>query len=89
MEGLRKFRGVVLLTLLVIAVLALAACGAPAAAPADAPAAEEGAAEETAADTADDGGEEVLNILYWQAPSIPNPHLSGGTKDQDVVGHHA
>ena len=31
MEGLRRFRGVVLLTLLVIAVLALAACGVPAA----------------------------------------------------------
>ena len=26
----------------------------------------------------------TLVILYWQAPSIPNPLLSGGGKDQDV-----
>ena len=28
--------------------------------------------------------EEVLTILYWQAPSIPNPYLSGGYKDRDA-----
>ena len=26
----------------------------------------------------------VLNILYWQAASLPGPYLSGGTKDQDA-----
>ena len=25
-----------------------------------------------------------LNIIYWQAPSILNPFLSGGTKDGDA-----
>ena len=30
------------------------------------------------------GGEEVLTLLYWQAPSIPNPYLSGGYKDRDA-----
>ena len=29
-------------------------------------------------------GEEVLTLLYWQAPSIPNPYLSGGYKDRDA-----
>ena len=28
--------------------------------------------------------ERVLTILYWQAPSLPWPYLSGGTKDQDA-----
>ena len=28
--------------------------------------------------------EEVLTILYWQAPSTPNPYLSGGYKDRDA-----
>ncbi len=27
------------------------------------------------------GSDGQLNILYWQAPSIQNPYLSGGTKD--------
>ena len=31
------------------------------------------------------GGEEkVLRILYWQAPSLPGPYLSGGFKDRDA-----
>ncbi len=30
---------------------------------------------------ADRGSDGQLNILYWQAPSIQNPYLSGGTKD--------
>ena len=30
---------------------------------------------------ADRGSDGQLNILYWQAPSILNPFLSGGTKD--------
>ena len=28
--------------------------------------------------------EEVLTILYWQAPTLPGPYLSDGTKDRDV-----
>src|SRR5579864_6136631 len=27
------------------------------------------------------GGSGVLKLLYWQAPTILNPHLSQGTKD--------
>ena len=27
---------------------------------------------------------EVLTILYWQAPSVPNPYLSFGYKDRDA-----
>ena len=30
------------------------------------------------------GGEEVLTLLYWQAPSLPGPYLSGGYKDRDA-----
>ena len=31
------------------------------------------------------GGEErVLTILYWQAPTLPGPYLSGGFKDRDA-----
>jgi peptide/nickel transport system substrate-binding protein len=30
---------------------------------------------------AERGEDGQLNILYWQAPSIANPYLSGGTKD--------
>ena len=28
--------------------------------------------------------EEVLTILYWQAPTLPGPYLSSGTKDSDA-----
>ena len=28
--------------------------------------------------------EEVLTILYWQAPTLPGPYLSGGFKDRDA-----
>ncbi len=28
--------------------------------------------------------EKVLTILYWQAPSLPGPYLSGGVKDVDA-----
>ena len=28
--------------------------------------------------------EEVLTLLYWQAPSLPGPYLSGGLKDRDA-----
>ena len=29
-------------------------------------------------------GDEVLTLLYWQAPSIPNPYLSAVYKDRDA-----
>ncbi|MCM2560832.1 peptide ABC transporter substrate-binding protein [Lutimaribacter sp. EGI FJ00015] len=33
---------------------------------------------------AERGSDGQLNILYWQAPSIMNPYLSGGTKDLEA-----
>jgi len=36
-----------------------------------------------AAALAERGSSGHLNIIYWQAPSILNPYLSGGTKDVD------
>ena len=38
----------------------------------------------TVGDGADGTTDEPLTILYWQAPSIANPYLSGGTKDVDA-----
>ena len=32
-----------------------------------------------------DGVDETLTILYWQAPTIANPYLAGGTKDLDAA----
>lgn len=31
------------------------------------------------------GGDGTVNILYWQAPSIMNPYLSGGAKDWEAA----
>jgi len=32
---------------------------------------------------AERGASGHVSIIYWQAPSILNPYLSGGTKDVD------
>ncbi len=46
------------------------------------------AAEETETEEAAAGGERgghgALNLLWWQAPTILNPHFSTGTKDDDA-----
>ena len=34
---------------------------------------------------AERGSDGQLNIIYWQAPSIMNPYLSGGTKDIEAA----
>ena len=81
MNSRRKLQSTTLLGLLLALAMLVGAC-APAAAPADtgaAPAAEGEAAAEPAA-TGRGAGEDV-NILFWQAVSILNPYLSGGTKD--------
>lgn len=38
----------------------------------------------TGAAFADRGSDGHVNVLYWQAPSIMNPYLSGGTKDLEA-----
>lgn len=38
----------------------------------------------TGAAMAERGSDGTVNIIYWQAPSILNPFLSGGTKDIDA-----
>jgi peptide/nickel transport system substrate-binding protein len=85
-----------LLLPLLVACGGSAPAAAPTAAPAaeapaaEAPAAEAPAAEPTAAPaeepTAAPAAEKdsTLNILYWQAPTILNPHQASGTKDYDA-----
>lgn len=34
---------------------------------------------------AERGAQGQVNIIYWQAPSILNPYLSGGTKDLEAA----
>src|SRR2546428_5181932 len=57
--------------------MALAACTQPATSPSAAPSA-------SAAPVAQRGAGGTLNILYWQAPTILNPHQATGTKDNDA-----
>ncbi len=86
----KKFWSIRAFVLLVIVAMVVAACGgAPAAAPAGETAPAETAAPAEAATPAADAGPAAgsrgtggtLNLIYWQAPSILNPYLSGGTKD--------
>ncbi len=73
-----KLRSFYLLSLLAVLVMALTACvpAAPAGTGADAPAAAAAPADRTGKD---------LKILYWQAPTILNPHQATGTKDFDAA----
>jgi peptide/nickel transport system substrate-binding protein len=89
MSRVSPLRSIALIGWLLTAALVFAACGPaePAATVAD-PAAP--AAEPAAATTADEdvvmsrGAADLLRILYWQAPTILNPHLAAGTKDFDA-----
>jgi peptide/nickel transport system substrate-binding protein len=63
-----------------VAALTLAACQ-PATAPGPSPTT--GASATTAAVSRGKGDD--LKILYWQAPTILNPHLATGTKDFDAA----
>jgi len=87
----------ILLSLLaVILLLAIAACGGPVAQPQPtiespptdipAPAAVEPTATEEPVSGRDAG--DILRLLYWQAPTIVNPHLSPGTKDLSASTNH-
>jgi peptide/nickel transport system substrate-binding protein len=84
MNGLRRFT---LIGLLLVVAMVFAACAGGAAPAADSGAAAPAEGGEAAADTGGEAaadGEQVLTILYWQAASLANPFLSGGTKDQDA-----
>src|SRR5712692_9831189 len=71
-----KWRGAAAVGL--AATMTLAACGStPTPAASSTP-----AASATVASTRGVGGD--LKILYWQAPTILNPHLATGTKDSDA-----
>jgi peptide/nickel transport system substrate-binding protein len=63
--------------LAVTAIMALAACTQPGTSPSAAPSA-------SAAPVAQRGAGGELKILYWQAPTILNPHQATGTKDNDA-----
>ncbi len=80
MHKLRKLRIVHWIGLLVVLSMVMVAC-VPAPAPGAAPASQAPAASNAAAST---GGKD-LKILYWQAPTILNPHQATGTKDFDAA----
>ena len=70
------------LTGVLLLVLVLVGCGAPAATPLPTETEPTQAATEApteAAPTRGQGG--TLALLYFQAPTVVNPHLSPGTKD--------
>ncbi len=65
--------------------LVLAACGTTTPAASSAPsAATSASASASAAPKAQRGAGGDLKILYWQAPTILNPHQATGTKDNDA-----
>jgi len=79
-----------LLTLAILALL-VAACAPQAGTGATAGSADEASTDEAAAETAAEETEAMgrgqggtVNILYWQAASVANAYLSGGTKDIDA-----
>ncbi|MBW4483256.1 MAG: peptide ABC transporter substrate-binding protein [Tildeniella torsiva UHER 1998/13D] len=44
----------------------------------------ENAQTETGSDTATTAADDTLRLLYWQAPTILNPHFSSGFKDSEA-----
>ncbi len=66
------------------ALLLVAACGQQAGTTPTATASVAATATASVAPTAARGTGGNLTILYWQAPTILNPHQAGGTKDNDA-----
>ena len=67
-----------------LALLLFTACGeSTPEPPADPPAAPAPETTPASADAAEET--KSLTILYWQAPSLPSPYLSGGIKDTDAA----
>ena len=81
MQGLKKFKLLPMLGLLVLIALVFGACAAPATT--TAPAANSGAAAPSSDLPAEPGRgtDGTVTMLYWQAVSIINPYQSSGTKD--------
>ena len=82
MQGLKKFKLLPVLGLLVLAALVFGACAAPATT--TAPAADSGEAAAPSSDLPAEPGrgtDGTVTLLYWQAVSIINPYQSQGTKD--------
>ena len=61
-----------------------AAGGAPTAPPATATSGAASSAAPTAAATGKRGGGGTAKVLWWQGPTVLNPHLASGTKDYDA-----
>ncbi|MGB7084385.1 MAG: peptide ABC transporter substrate-binding protein, partial [Phormidesmis sp.] len=70
--------GLLILSLLSIGGLGLVAACNPSQPSADAPDAETTSSDDTAAS-------QTLKLLYWQAPTTLNPHLSSGSKDREAA----
>ncbi|MCW1967542.1 MAG: peptide ABC transporter substrate-binding protein [Anaerolineae bacterium] len=64
--------------------MVLAACASPTPTPAPAKPAEPAKPAAPAAPAGKRGSGGAFRILYWQAPTILNPHLANGTKDYDA-----
>ena len=80
MRNARKFYGA--LTVVFLLLLVLVGCGAPAATPLPTEPEPTQVATEAATETAPARGQGgTLTLLYFQAPTVVNPHLSPGTKD--------
>jgi peptide/nickel transport system substrate-binding protein len=81
MSSIGTLRGIAISMASVLAVIACAPSGGPSATTAPTGAA---AATASAAPVAQRGQGGDLKLLYWQAPTILNPHLATGTKDVDA-----
>ena len=80
MKNARKFYKALAVVLVLIVVLV--GCGAPAATPLPAETESTLAATEAPTEAAPARGQgDTLTLLYFQAPTVVNPHLSPGTKD--------
>ncbi len=80
MKNARKFYKALAVVLVLIVVLV--GCGAPAATPLPTETEPAQAATEAPTEAAPTRGQgETLTLLYFQAPTVVNPHLSPGTKD--------
>ena len=80
MKNAKKFYKA--LTVVLVLIVVLVGCGAPAATPLPTETEPAQAATEAPTEAAPARGQgDTLTLLYFQAPTVVNPHLSPGTKD--------